>query len=70
MTQEERILRHLQDYGDITSWEAITEYGITRLSDKIYTLRNKGYNIETVRLSAKNRYGETVSYGKYILREE
>lgn len=26
---KDRILRHLQDYGSITSWEAIQEYGCT-----------------------------------------
>ena len=39
LTQEDRVLRHLKQIGHITSWEAIKEYGITRLSAKIYNLR-------------------------------
>lgn len=31
MTQCERILRHLRDYGSITQAEAMTEYGCYRL---------------------------------------
>ena len=31
MTQCERILRHMRDYGGITQAEAFTEYGISRL---------------------------------------
>ena len=70
MTQEERVLRHLQDFGSITSWEAITEYGITRISARIYTLRQQGYNIESETINAKNRYGESTHFAKYILKGE
>ena len=31
----DRILKHLDNYGSITSWEAIKEYGCTRLSQYI-----------------------------------
>ena len=30
MTQIEKVLRHMQEFGSISSWEAIMEYGITR----------------------------------------
>lgn len=36
MTQCERILRHLQDYGSITQAEAVTEYGCYRLGARIW----------------------------------
>ena len=46
ITMKERILRHLEDYGSITTWEAIKEYGCTRLGHYIYLLRRKeNYNI-------------------------
>ena len=38
---KECILRHLRDYGTITSWEAIQEYGCTRLSHYIYLLKRR-----------------------------
>ena len=69
MTQDERILRHLKDYGSITSWEAINEYGITRISAVVYRLRKNGYKISTEFKTSKNRYGDKVSYGIYKLEE-
>lgn len=53
MTQELRVLKHLQEYGSITSWEAIEEYGATRLSAIIYNLRKKGFKIKTDFVSKK-----------------
>ena len=70
MKQSERILRHLQDYGSITSWEAITEYGVTRLSAVIYILRKLGYDISIEFKTSLNRYNEKVSYGVYKLNDE
>ena len=67
MTQEDRVLRHLQDKGSITSWEAIKEYGITRLSAKIYSLRKSGHEITDERRVSKNRYGEPVWFKRYKL---
>ena len=46
-TQEAQILNHLKKHKLITSWEAIQGYRITRLSARIYELREKGYNIIT-----------------------
>ena len=38
--QKEAIALHLKQFGNITSLEAIKEYGITRLSSIIHTLRS------------------------------
>ena len=68
MTMKERILRHLQDYGSITTWEAIQEYGCTRLGHYIYLLRRKdNYNITDEIIKGTNRYGDTTHYKKYYL---
>lgn len=69
MTQKERILNHLEKYGSITSWEAIREYGITRLSQYIYLLRNENHLIVDEIENSINRFGEKVHYKKYILKE-
>lgn len=66
MTQQERILRHLKDHGNITSMDAIYEYGATRLSAQIFALRKKGHDIVTRTESAKNRYGEPTQYARYL----
>jgi hypothetical protein len=65
---EEKILRHLEVYGSITSWEAIMEYGCTRLSQYIYLLRKKGYVIDDVVCKSVNRFGESNHFKKYYLK--
>lgn len=68
MTQEERILTHLQARGSITSMEAFEKYGTTRLSAVIYKLRKHGIAIDSNDESAKNRYGKIVYYTRYTLK--
>ena len=67
MTQNERILRHIDEYGSITTMEAFIEYGITRLPSRIFELRARGLPIVGQRETALNRYGEKVSYERYRL---
>ena len=68
MNKTKAILRHLQEYGSITSWEAIKEYGATRLSAIIYNLRYKyELNIETEYVEFTDRFGNKAKYGKYNL---
>ena len=68
-TQEKEVLDYLRKIGSITSWEAIVEFGATRLSAIIYNLRKKGYNIETNDIIVKNRYGNATVIAKYVLKE-
>ena len=69
MTQNERILRHLQDFGSITQREAYNAYGCQRLGARIWELKRAGYQIDRRMESSKNRYGERVSYARYTLKE-
>lgn len=66
-TKLQKVLEHLQKNNTITSMEAIDLYGATRLSDIIFRLRKKGYNIETKKIDIIDRYGNPNHYGKYIL---
>ena len=47
LSQKAKILRHLKTCRTITSWEAITLYGCTRLAPRINDLRNDGHHIVT-----------------------
>lgn len=67
MTQCERILRHLQDYGSITQAEAVTEYGCYRLGARIWDLKAQGIPIRSERVTGKNRYDEPVSFSRYSI---
>jgi len=67
-TQTEDIVQHLEEFGHITSWEAIKEYGATRLSAIIHNLRHKrGMNIVSEDMTVVNRYGRSVPIAKYKL---
>ena len=70
ITQCDMILRHLRDYGSITSIEAITEYGILRLASRISDLKKQGHSIVSETATGKNRYGEKTRYSIYKLIEE
>lgn len=70
MTQLERVANHLQEHGSITSMEAFEQYGITRLSAKVFDLRKQGMDISMTRTKCKNRYGDEVYYGVYRLETD
>ena len=70
MTQCEKILRHMEDYGSISSLEAVNEYGIMRLASRISDLKHMGIPIHKETVKGKNRYGEVTSYARYSLQKD
>lgn len=69
MTQNDMVLTHLKAHRSLSTYEAFTLYGITRLSARIADLRSVGHIILAERTSAVNRFGEKVNYCKYILAD-
>ena len=67
MKQSERIVRHLREYGSITSLEAMEDYGIMRLASRIADLKKAGVPIRREMVSRKNRYGDNVAFARYWL---
>lgn len=54
----------------ISSMEAF-DFGITRLSAVVYTLRHsRGFEIENVPCKCKNRYGGVSCFVRYVYRGE
>lgn len=70
MTQNERILRHLREYGSITQREAMNEYCIMRLARRVSDLKREGYRFRVQTETSKNRYGEPTSYARHSLEEK
>ena len=68
-TQKDRVLRYMRNHDGITSIQAFSDLGITRISARIADLRADGFIIASVRESGKNRYGEKTNYVRYILHE-
>jgi len=65
MTQNERILKYLDDYGSITPAEAMVDLGVYRLAARIKELKKRGYKFDTVLVPYWNRYGEKGRYAMY-----
>lgn len=70
MTQNERILRHLQEVGAISPLTAWREHGVYRLASRISDLKKQGHNIQKKMVKTTNKYGEAVSFAEYSLMEE
>lgn len=70
MTQTDRVLRHLREFGSITAAEAMHEYGIFRLAARIADLRRLGVAITKETAKSKNRYGETTHFARYKIKED
>lgn len=69
MTQCQRIIRHMEDFGSITAAIAMNDYGIYRLAARIADLRGQGYNISSEIQTGKNRYGEATHFSVYKLED-
>lgn len=69
-TQYDDILRYLDECGSITTMEAFSELGITKLSTRISEMRSRrGIEFEKRIVTGKNRYGNTIHYMRYSLRD-
>ena len=66
MTQKDMIFNHLKQHGEITSWDAIMQYGVTRLADIVYRLKKDGYKIST-EIIVKKKGNRTITFAKYRL---
>ena len=65
MTQVQRIIQYMNDFGSISTMEAFTELGITRLASRIHEIRKMGIGIETETVKSRNRYDEPVHFNRY-----
>lgn len=68
MTQTEKILRHMEEYGSITPLDALKEYGCMRLASRICDIKRAGIAVTKEIETSQNRYGEPVRYARYRLR--
>lgn len=69
ITQKERILQYIREFGSISSWEAYKDLGITQLATRISELKEQGFEFKTQWESSKNRYGDPVSFKRYFLED-
>ncbi len=65
LTQNERVIAYIDEFGSITSKEAFDMIGVTRLASRICDLTKQGYRFERKFESADNRYGDKVRFTRY-----
>lgn len=70
MTQCERVLEYMKQFGSITQLEAIRDIGCMRLASRIADLKDQGHAIGRRMKQEKNRYGNKVSFAEYYLEED
>lgn len=69
VTMKDRIIKYMEDFGSITTMEAFSQLGCTRLSEYIRQIRQERIvKDEWVKLT--NRYGEKIEFKKYFFEEE
>lgn len=69
ISQNQRIVDYINQFGSITTLQAFTDIGCTRLASRICDLKKQGYEFETEFEQSLNRFGEKVSYKKYRWRK-
>lgn len=70
VTQCQRILDYMMQFGSISTLEAFNDLGVARLASRIHDLKDQGYNIVSETKSSRNRYGEKTCFKVYRLAEE
>lgn len=64
---EQRVFDYMVEFGFITSLQAFTDLGNSRLSATIFTLKKKGVVIGGSTMKVKNCFGENRYIKKYWL---
>lgn len=70
MTQTEKVLERLKKGETISTYDAFIKHGITRLSARIYEIRQLGYDIGNVHVTKKNPDGSRSNYDLYFLKNK
>lgn len=66
-TTQQRVFDYIMEFGSITTLQAFTDLGESRLSARIWELRDKGVNIGSEVIMVKNRFGEFRHVKKYFI---
>ncbi len=69
ITQKQRIINYMRQFGSITSWEAYQDLGVMQLGARIDQLKKDGYEFRTEWEIKKNRFNEEVSFKRYYLAD-
>ena len=66
-SQKQRLLEYLETGKTINPLESWRLLSIYRLADVVFKLKKDGHEIETIRKTINNQYGEKCSFAEYRL---
>lgn len=69
ISQKDRIINYIREFGSISSWEAYKDLGITQLGARIDQLKKEGHSFRTEWESNTNRFGKKTEYKRYYLND-
>lgn len=69
-TQKTAILEYLLKGNRLTSMKAFKLFGVTRLSARIFDLKDEGFPICKEMKTEKNRYGEKTTFAEYWIADD
>ena len=65
---KQRVIDYINEFGSITTFQAFTDLGCTRLSEYIRQIREDRKVLDET-ITTKNRYGEKVWYKKFYFED-
>lgn len=68
VTQAQRILDYIEEFGSITQMDALKDLGVMRLASRISDLKRQGYPILSKMETVKNRFDENCYIKRYYLQ--
>lgn len=69
VTQCQRIIDYIHQFGSISTLEAFRDLGVARLASRIHDLKGQGYKFITETKTSKNRFNENTTFKVYKLDE-
>lgn len=66
-TTQGRVFEYMNNFGNITSLQAFVDLGESRLSARIFEMREKGIKISSEIIEVENRFGEKRHVKRYWL---
>lgn len=64
---QRRVFDYMTEFGSITTLQAFVDLGESRLSARIYELKDKGVHISTFPKIVTNRWGEKRTVKEYCI---
>ena len=66
-TTQQRVFDYITEFGSITSLQAFVDLGESRLSARVWELKDKGIKIDSEMVEVENRFHEKRHVKRYFI---